>query len=524
MNRSFLTAVLLYSNFFFVGGELQAQLPAHWDQYVDSVLSTFKVPGLTIAVVKDGRTLLAKGYGYKRLGDSAKIDAHTLFPIASNSKAFTAMALAILVEKGKLDWDTPVIAYLPRFRMSDPWVTAQLSVRDLLVHHSGIPAYAGDILLFPPSTLSRSEIVGKLGMIPLKYPFRTHYAYDNILYVVAGELISAVSGMGYEDFIRTCILEKAGMTETLSRYSSLATRKNIATPHVFLRDELTPVDQFVNQEIGDAADAAGGICSNAIDMAKWLLTLLDSGRAPNQTRLVPAKASQKMFEWVTPQPLPALPTVLAPAQPEFYGYGMGLRISNYGHWKTIGHGGVLDGYVSQLMLVPALKLGVVVLTNQETSAACMAVIQPLLDYYMQNPPYDWLRAYRQVRDSALAAENRDWAANSIRPVASSPRPNPSKKYTGRYTDPFYGDLLIEKDDRGLHIQLLQTPQFKGDLEPFQYETFTVTFQNPTLKADSWLSFKLDETGEVQSCTLKIIDPTSNISFDGLLFTKKKNRS
>ena len=186
----------------------QQIIPSGLDKYVDSVLRIFEVPGISLSIVKDGKLVLAKGYGVKKLGEKNPVTEHTLFSIASNTKAFTAAALAILVQEKKLQWDDPVINYLPWFRMSDPWVTAQITVRDLLVHHSGIPAYAGDLLIFPPSDYSRKEIVSRVKDFPLVQSFRTHYAYDNILYLAAGEVIKAVSQMEWEDFIRTRIFDK----------------------------------------------------------------------------------------------------------------------------------------------------------------------------------------------------------------------------------------------------------------------------------------------------------------------------
>ena len=274
---------------FFIAAIIQnnySQLSAGFDKYVDSVLTTFNVPGISIAVVKDDNIVLAKGYGIKHIDDTAKVDAHTLFPIASNSKAFTAMALAILVDEGKLKWDDPVINYLPWFRMSDAWVTSQITVRDLLVHHSGIPAYAGDVLLFPPSTYTAKEILQKLKDIPFVNSFRTTYAYDNILYVAAGEVITEVSGMPYEDFVKTNILDKAGMNETLSKFTDVKKAANVATGHVYLRDKLMPVNEFSEQLIGDASNSAGGILCNANDIAKWLITELDSGKTPLQNRII----------------------------------------------------------------------------------------------------------------------------------------------------------------------------------------------------------------------------------------------
>ena len=519
----------------------KAQLPPNLDRYIDTVLRTFNVPGVSLAIVRDGKLLLAKGYGVKRTGRPERVDEHTLFPIASNTKAFTAMALAILVDEGKLKWDDPVIDHLPWFRMSDPWVTMEMTIRDLLVHHSGIPAFAGDILLFPPSTYTRREILEKIKKIPLVNSFRTTYAYDNILYVAAGEVISNVSHMDWEDFIRTRILDKMGMTESLSRFSSLHHQTNIASGHIRIEPNpagsatsstnpnpgngraanILPIDGYSEQEIGDAADPAGGICSNAVDMGKWLRAQLDSGRGPGTQALLHPAATSDLWKIVTPITVGDVPDELAPAQMDFCGYALGMRIFNYGPYKVAGHGGKLDGYVSEVILVPKLKLGIAVLTNQETTGAYWSIIYHLLDYFMGNAHFDWVDGYRRQLDSSRAVIRREWQKSLIKPLATAPMPAASPLYTGKYSDRFYGDILIAKDSGGLVLHFTQTPQFVARLQPFQHETFKAVFENPALRADSYVSFALGPDGEVESCKLKVIDPASDISFDDLNFVKDK---
>lgn len=495
------------------------QLPANLDHYIDTILRTFNVPGVSLAIVKDGKLLLAKGYGVRHAGRPERVDEHTLFPIASNTKAFTAMALAILVDEGKLKWDDPVIDHLPWFRMSDPWVTMEMTIRDLLVHHSGIPAFAGDILLFPPSTYTRREITEKLKNIPLVNSFRTTYAYDNILYLAAGEVISNVSHMDYEDFIRTRILDKIGMTESLSRFSTLGGKTNIATGHIQTEptadapSSVLPIEHYIEQEIGDAADPAGGICSNAVDMGKWLKAQLDSGRGPG--------ATGDLWKIVTPIDVDDMPDELAPAQMDFCGYALGMRVFNYGWFKVVGHGGKLHGYVSQVILVPKLKLGIAVLTNQEATGAYWSITYHLLDYFMGNARFDWIAGYKRQMDSSRATLQRELKQALIKPLATTPAPIPSPAYTGRYSDGFYGDILIRKDSTGLTLRFTQTPQFVARLQPYQHETFKAVFENAALRADAYVSFALSPDGEVESCKLKVIDPASDISFDDLKFVKDK---
>lgn len=497
----------------------QQNIPSGLDKYIDSVLHIFEVPGISLAIVKDGKMILAKGYGEKRLGEKNPVTEHTLFSIASNTKAFTAAALAILVEEKKMQWDDPVINYLPWFRMSDPWVTSEITVRDLLVHHSGIGAYQGDLLIFPPSDYSRKEIVSRVKDFPLVHSFRTRYAYDNILYLAAGEVIKAVSGMEWEDFIRTRIFDTIGMNESLSRFSQLRDHADVSAAHSLIQGVVQQDKQYYEQAIGDAGDPAGGIASNAVDMCKWLITQLDSGLASNGNRIFNASATKELWKIVTPIPVDKAPAGLEPSQMDFAGYALGVRCYNYGQYKIVGHGGKLDGFVSQVALVPRLKLGIAVLTNQESTSAYWAIIYHLLDYYMQNKPFDWIKGFKTRMDSSLAESKREWQKTNIISSQKTTLALPLEKYAGLYRDKFYGDLSIEKTDNGLVLKFSHTPQFVADLIPFQYETFIARFRNTALKADSYVTFTIGAEGNIEQLKLKIIDPDSDISFDGLLFDR-----
>ncbi len=252
--------------------------PPGLDAYVAEVMRTFEGPGLSLAIVKDGQLVLAKSYGVRRLGGASPVDANTLFGIASNTRAFTATALGLLVEEGKLQWDAPVIRYLPWFRLSDPCVTSQLQVRDLLVHRSGLGLGAGDLLWWPPSTLDRKEIVRRLQYIPLATSFRSACAYDNVLYGVAGEVIEAVSGQTWEDFIAQRIMARVGMDESNDRGSMGGSGANTALRHARVDGRVQPVQPFAN----DNVDPAGGINAGALD--KWPRVQLDSGRLASGAR------------------------------------------------------------------------------------------------------------------------------------------------------------------------------------------------------------------------------------------------
>src|SRR6185503_15459666 len=281
-----------------VTGPAAAQ-PPDLDRWVARALQTFEVPGIGLTVVKDDQVVVAKGYGVRKLGDPAPVDARTLFGIASNTKVFTATALGLLVEEKKIEWDAPVVRYLPGFAMWDPYVTRELTVRDLLVHRSGLGLGAGDLLWWPSSTYDRKEVVRRLRFIQPATSFRTAYAYDNVLYLVAGEVIEAVSGESWEDFVSSRILAKAGMNGSNVRHSAAIGRGNIAATHAEVDGAVRVIKPFDS----DTTNAAGGINANAEDMAKWMLVQLAHGRLADGSRLFSEDTWHELTALVTPIPI-----------------------------------------------------------------------------------------------------------------------------------------------------------------------------------------------------------------------------
>lgn len=487
----------------------QSAPPADLDRYVSEVMKAFDVPGVGLAIVKDGRVVVAKGYGIRRLGSPEAVDAGTLFGIASNTKVFTATALGLLVEEGKLEWDAPVIRYLPAFRMSDPYVTAELSVRDLLVHRSGLGLGAGDLLWWPPSTYDRKEVVRRLRYLPLATSFRSAYAYDNVLYSVAGEVIEAVSGRSWEDFVAERILARVGMTTSSVRHSATANGGNVATPHAPVDGTLQRLTPFG----GDNVNPAGGINSSAAEMAKWVIVQLDSGRTAEGTRLFDPSLTREIQSIVTPIPFGAPPAELSPLRHSFQGYGLGEGISDYRGRKLVSHTGGLPGFLSRVALLPEQRLGVVVLTNQESGAAFDAITYRILDHYLGAPAFDWLAAYRvtTARSAAQVAAIEAQAASS-RNAASRPS-LPLSGYAGPYRDRWYGDIGIAHEGGKLVIRFSHSPDLAGDLEHWQYDTFLVRWRNRELRADAYITFSLNAAGTVDRATMLPASPLVDFSYD-----------
>lgn len=490
----------------------QSASPDDLDSYVERVRQQFDVPGIAVAVVKGGRVVTAKGYGVRTIGAAQRVDAQTLFGIASNTKAFTATAVGILVEEGKLEWDAPVVRYLPWFQLSDPYVTRELTVRDLLVHRSGLGLGAGDLLWWPPSTYDRKEIARRLRYIPLATSFRSAYAYDNVLYTVAGELIEAISGQSWEDFVASRILAKVGMTESSVRHSDAGVGRNAATPHARIAGRVRPVASFSS----DNTNPAGGINASAADMAKWLMVQLDSGRVADGSRLFSPGTARQLWTLVTPIPIDDPPSgqpELAPLRPNFSGYALGFGVRDYRGRKIVSHTGGLPGYVSKVVMVPELKLGLAVLTNQESGEAFESIAYRILDHFLGPPPTDWIRIFRGVqsrRDSMEAlAEKRALATRN-----SSSRPSlPLESYAGTYTDAWYGDVMVSLEKGKLLLRFSHTPVLSGELVHWQYDTFVARWDDPELRADAFATFSLNPDGSIDQVKMKAVSPATDFSFD-----------
>jgi len=483
--------------------------PPDLDAYVSRVMATFEVPGMAVAIVKDGRIVTAKGYGVRKLGDASPVDRGTLFGIASNTKAFTATALGLLVEQGRIEWDAPVTRYLPWFQMWDPYVTRELTVRDLLVHRSGLGLGAGDLLWWPPSTYNRQQIVRRLRFIPPATSFRSAYAYDNVLYLVAGELIESISGQTWEDFVARQILERIGMKQSNVLHSAAGQGTNSATPHAPVDGRVRPIKPFES----DNTNPAGGINSCAEDMASWMIVQLSEGRLSDGSRLFSEATARELTTIVTPIPVRDPPSELAPARSNFNGYALGLGVSDYRGKKVVRHTGGLPGYVSMVFMVPEIELGVCVLTNQESAEAFLATVFHVVDHYLHAPRFDWVEAYQktQERERARTTAQEKQAASDRN---ASSRPSlPLERYAGTYTDAWYGDVKIRQEAGKLLIRFTATPSLVGDLEHWQYDTFMARWKDRELRADAFVTFSLTPEGRVEQVKMKAVSPATDFSYD-----------
>ncbi len=490
---------------------LLGQVPAELDAWAERVRTEFEVPGLAVAIVKDGQVVVARGYGVRQLGKPEKVDAQTLFGIASNTKAFTTAAIAILVEEGKLQWDDPVTKHLPGFAMYDPYVSRELTVRDLLTHRSGLGLGAGDLMFWPDTMFTRKQVVAGVRHLKPASSLRSAYAYNNTMYVVAGEVIAAVSGQPYEEFLRERILKPLGMNDTRISNDGLRPSDNTAVPHSRgwrLEGELKPISWTRD----DVWAAAAGIKTNVTDLAKWVRVQLAQGLIEEDRRLFSERSSRQMHAANTVINIGQQPASLVAQQSQFSAYGLGWSLKDYRGHKVVGHTGGLTGMVSQTVLVPHLKLGVVILTNQEEGGAFQSLSNLILDSYLKAESPDWIVAIRQ---NTLAQRQR---ANEREKKAMAARKldtRPSLEHSGyalTYQDPWYGQATVHREGEELEIRMHATPAMRGRLEHFQYNTFIVRWLDPTIP-DAYCHFELNNQGGVSVMKLEAISDLADFSFD-----------
>lgn len=441
------------------------------EEVIERMRGEWKVPGLAVAIVKDDQTILSKGFGVLRQGASEPVDGETLFAIASNSKAFTAAALAILVDEGKLRWDDRVHKYLPWLQLNDPLAASDLRIHDLLCHRSGLGTFSGDLLWWG-TPYSVREILERSVHLEPASPFRTEYGYSNLMYLAAGEVIRTVSGQSWGEFIAARILKPLQMDRTVTTVQDLLPRGNFATPHKTVADESIPI----LWADWDSMAAAGGIISSSNDMARWMKMQLRQGALQaNEPPLFTADRSREMWEAYTPIPISPSSSARFPST-HFRAYGLGWSLSDYHGRKLVGHGGAYDGMYSQVMLVPEERLGIVVLTNSMTSFGS-ALTYSLLDQFLTGSV---TRNWSEEMRGRFAESQREFRARierAITPVAAGTKPShPLAAYAGTFRCPMYGDCRIEVEGESLVLRLLPNPLLVADLQHLHYDTFVIRWR------------------------------------------------
>lgn len=460
------------------------------DAYVEQAMRDWHVPGMALAVVKDDSVVYMRGFGTRTLGRDEPVDEHTSFAIASTTKAFTATAVAMLVDEGKVRWDDPVSRHIPDFAIeAHPGLSGELTVRDLLTHRTGLP---GADLLWYASGSSSEDVLRRLRYVrPFASP-RTRYQYNNSAYMLAGMVVEHASGMPWAEFVRTRILRPLEMDETLTGFAGLDTRGNVATPHLEVRDTVRPIRYLDFDNIGPA----GSINSSVHDMTRWIRAQLAGGTRPDGGRLV----SEGQFrEMLTPQfliPQSQFYPVARLSRPNFTAYGLGWFLQDYRGRKVALHTGSIDGMSALLAIVPEERLGMVVYLNLDHAELRHALMYRVLDAYLGAPPRDWstdVRAlYAPFAEQARAAE-REAASKRV----AGTRPSlPLEAYAGTFADPdsLFPHVVVRADG-GRLVATLGADRI-GEVEHWHYDVFRVRWADLPLGED-FLVYTIDAEGRAQ---------------------------
>ena len=503
--------------------------PAGFQHRAEAARRDIGVPGMAIAIVENDKVTFTKGFGSKALGQSDAVDADTIFPTGSTGKAFTVAALGILVDRGQINWDDKVTDRLPGFQMYDPWVTREMTIRDLLVHRSGLGLGAGDLLFVPRTNLSRAESVRRLRYLKPATSFRSGFAYDNVLYMVAGQLIESVTGQTWEKFTAEQVLKPAGMLHSTSDEDARFATVNRAQPHARMNGGMRGAgdQERLNErdELGRNAAPAGGLSVSANDMARWLLIQLDAGKLPvtdrqpvSVGRLFSAAAHEQMWTPLVLQPIEERPEALKPIQPRFSTYALGWDVEDYRGAKIVWHGGSVFGFLTAVVLIPDKHVGFSIEINSEDGEIIRGLMCELLDHYLGLPGTDWTARFKAEKLRKIAEALSALKTQTAKPAGVGPS-LPVERYAGTYADPWYGNIEVTAAGGKLRIDFKSTPDMGGTLEHWQYDSFITRFDDKTIEP-AYVTFGLNSDGKVDRVTLKAVSPLADFSYDyqDLLFT------
>lgn len=469
--------------------------------------------GMAVAVVKNGAVVHLKGYGVTSVNRKEKVDENTLFAIASNSKAFTTTALAMLVDEGKLQWDDKVVAHVPEFTMYDPYLTANFTIRDLLTHRSGLGLGAGDLMFFPDgSDFTVADVLKSFQYQKPVSPFRTKFDYDNLLYVVAGEVIARVSGMRWADFVEQKIMHPLGMNRSAGVYQRIADQHNVAFPHTEDKGKLREFKPYLKNDA--SLGAAGGIYASVKDLTNWLFLHLNKGKyGPELNKeLVSEKNHSELWKPQTNISFNIFPE--APYRSHFRAYGLGWFLQDRGGYVTVEHTGGLPGMLSKTILIPELNVGVVVLTNTDPGGySFQTVAMEIADAYLGVERTDWISwAENRIHEQE---KKGDSVVTAVWNTVKNAKPGGMNLYdfTGTYRDPWFGDVRVWLKDGQLWMSSLRSPRLTGQMYYFRANTFAVKWAYTDMPCDAFAMFTLDENGEAVRIKMKGISPNIDFSFD-----------
>ncbi len=491
----------------------QAYSSAQIDSIVKKAMSINPTAGVAVAVIKDNKVIHSKGYGVTSSITKEKVNGNTLFAIASNSKAFTTAALGMLVDQGKLNWLDKVVDYIPEFKMYDSYVTENFNIQDLLTHRSGLGLGAGDLMFFPDgSDFTIKDVLNSFQYQKPTSAFRTKYDYDNLLYVVAGEVVARVSGMSWADFVETNIMRPLGMQRSVGVYQRLKDKSNVAFPHSVQNGKLNQLTHYIKND--ESLGAAGGIYASVNDLSKWLIMHLNDGKygANFSKTLISKKNHDELWKPHTNIGFNVKPN--APYKSHFNAYGLGWRISDKGGYVTIEHTGGLPGMLSRTILIPELNVGILTLTNTDPGGRSFWTIpNVIMDGYLGVQKTDWISIMeKNLQQNASQSDAATKAVWNTVAKANSKHINHSD-YIGTYKDNWFGKIKIYEKNNKLWFASVRSPKLTGEMFFYKANTFAIKWNYQDMPADALAMFTLDEEGKAVRIKMRGISPNIDFSFD-----------
>jgi CubicO group peptidase (beta-lactamase class C family) len=483
---------------------------AQIDSIVEDARKKFNVAGVALAIVKDGEVIHSKGYGVKSVDTQEKVDQHTQFAIASNTKAFTSAALAILVEEGKITWLDKVVDHIPEFKMYNSYVTENFNIQDLLTHRSGLGLGIGDLMIFPDGAdFTIDDLLVSFQHFKPESALRTKFDYDNLLYIVAGEIIARKSGMTWEAFVMERFFEPLGMDNTFPSADHIKDKSNLASPHNTPDGELNALPDY--QMIMNGAP--GGIYSSVDDLCNWMMLQLNRGKYGDDLSLQLFSERNHDEMWRIHTPLNVGRNLRYNSH--FSGYGLGWFLTDMLGNMSVSHTGGLPGMLSKTSLIPDMNLGIVILTNTEPGGGALftAIERTIVDSYLGLDDFQWVDKYAESMKSRLKigdeVTEKVWATVA---EANDDHINPND-YIGVYEDPWFGKGEVFMKEDQLFFKSYRSPKLNGPMAYYKANTFAIKWEYQDMNADAFAMFQLDENGRAVGIKMKGISPNIDFSFD-----------
>lgn len=497
---------ILFLTFFLVQG-LEAQVKTKdIEALVEKAQKQWNVPGLAVAVVKDGKVVLSKGFGVIEEGEKGKVNNATLFAIASNTKGFVSSALAKLVSEGQLNWNDKVKTYLPYFELYDPYVSSDITIRDLFSHRAGLGTFSGDAIWYK-SELPAEEIVKLAKHVPQAYPFRAGYGYSNLMFITAGEVIKAITGEPWDEYVKENFFQPLGMERSITSTTQITAKGNAATPHKTQLDKNMPIE-WTNW---DNMSAAGAIISTSDDMAQWMMMHLKNGIINGDTLLAPEQQNN-LWTLHNNYTLSENSKETIPGR-HFTGYGLGFGLQDYFGRMFVSHGGGYDGMYSRLAMMPDEKLGVVVLTNS-MSGISTPLTYAIFNLFIKEDQQDWIANFYEAQKE----DERILKLKKNRLTGTNPDLELSE-YAGNYYADIYGNFSVKQEGEQLRLYFSHSPELSATLTHWHNNTWQIEWDNTHAWFDfGLLTFHLNDSLEVTGMKMNV--PNSDIFFDEYEIVKK----